>query len=182
MKSCCHCNETKPASEFSRSEWRITKRRPQRRACCSAYTSAWHRRNRERRRLTALALNRKIQADPERRSRRNAQRVEWRRKLKAAAFEALGNSCVCCGEREAAFLQIDHIANDGSAYRKRESGNDGRKTWGAVHQHRLYKAVIAGTIAGLQLLCANCNWGKARNHGACPHEAQRRQDALYIVG
>jgi hypothetical protein len=97
--------------------------------------------------------------------------MRWHRALKAAAFRVLGDRCVCCGEAEPNFLQIDHIANDGAEHRRR-LGIATRS--GSSRQHRLYQEVASGKTDGLQLLCANCNWGKARNGGMCPHELTRQ--------
>ena len=97
-----------------------------------------------------------------------AYNAEWQRKrhreLRCEAIEAYGGECVCCGENEPTFLDLDHIHNDG-------------------HQHR----VVVGNTTRLmiflkrdgwprdriQLLCCNCNQGKDRNGGICPHKEMR---------
>lgn len=78
-------------------------------------------------------------------------------------FEHYGNKCSCCGETEFLFLQLDHIDNDGSEHRK------------AVKSNYIYAWVRKNNFPDtLQLLCANCNWGKQMNKGVCPHKQQLR--------
>lgn len=68
---------------------------------------------------------------------------------------------VCCGETEEAFLQIDHINNDGAAHRRQLKEASIYK-WLRKHKYPI----------GFQLLCANCNFAKGKN-GRCPHETRR---------
>jgi hypothetical protein len=71
--------------------------------------------------------------------------------------------CVCCGESEESFLTVDHIDNDGAKHRK-ELRRD-FYTW----------LVAQGFPEGYQTLCRNCNWGKHRNGGVCPHMQPRSE-------
>jgi len=71
--------------------------------------------------------------------------------------------CPKCNEREIKFLTIDHINNNGAEHRKtlnlksRSSGD-------------IYHWLIKNNFPeGFQVLCYNCNCGKARNNGVCPH-------------
>jgi hypothetical protein len=82
------------------------------------------------------------------------------RKLKDAAYAAYGGYiCACCGETEEMFLSLDHTNNDGAAHRKE------------VDHRMIYKWMKRkGYPAGFQVLCMNCNHGKARNGGICPHQ------------
>ena len=66
--------------------------------------------------------------------------------------------CACCNERCLKFMTIDHINNDGSKHRKIIKMDI--TSW-------LYKNNYP---IGFQILCMNCNWGKGRNHGVCPHQ------------
>lgn len=78
-----------------------------------------------------------------------------------------GNKCNCCGETNPLFLTIDHVNNDGYKHRGR---NDGKYKIGSFSGH-YYKTIIkAGFPEDLQLLCYNCNCGRARNKGICPHK------------
>lgn len=77
-------------------------------------------------------------------------------KKKEIVYNHYGNMCSCCGETERLFLSIDHINNDG--YQNRKKGIN------------LYIDIIdRGFPNDLQILCMNCNTGKARNNGICPH-------------
>lgn len=75
-----------------------------------------------------------------------------------------GGACNCCGEKEPIFLTIDHINNDGYKERTRNGGQRFGSNW-------YYKRIIKqGFPKDLQLLCYNCNCGRARNTGICPHK------------
>ena len=77
-------------------------------------------------------------------------------KAKMEAFTAYGAKCACCGEVEPMFLTIDHVNNDGG----------GRKRSGSIY----FVARREGFPSRYQVLCYNCNLGKARNGGKCPHQ------------
>jgi len=99
---------------------------------------------------------------PETRARAaELQRTRYRA-LRAEVIAALGSCCRCCGESEPIFLELDHIRNDGASHR-REIGR------GAYTTYTHVKA--AGFPQDrFQLLCANCNQGRQRNGGVCPHQ------------
>ena len=178
MRKCCRCKVLKLKSEFGSYELRQTKRNPQCRSCCSDNSRRWREKNKERHNATVMARYHAIQLDPVKHARFLEQRRQRRQRRKYAAFEILGRACSCCGESCFVFLQIDHINNDGAVCRKRmdrwpRKRKGGRIGWGTAQQDDLYKSIIAGNTDGLQLLCANCNWGKARNGGICPHSEER---------
>lgn len=78
---------------------------------------------------------------------------EHRRRL---VIEAYGDLCACCGEREYAFLCIDHINGGGNQHRASIQGD-------------LYSWLCTnGFPPGFQTLCHNCNMAKGL-YGACPH-------------
>jgi hypothetical protein len=87
--------------------------------------------------------------------------------LRAEVFKAYGGyKCACCGERNPHFLSIDHVNNDGAKMRK--SGVHSR---GGTHfYHWLRKNKFP---KGFQVLCMNCNIGKHRNGGLCPHQLSK---------
>jgi hypothetical protein len=69
-----------------------------------------------------------------------------------------GSRCACCAESNPLFLTVDHMNNDGAKHRKE------------VPASKLYPWLIANQFPdGFQLLCYNCNCGKQRNGGVCPH-------------
>jgi hypothetical protein len=78
--------------------------------------------------------------------------------IKARAL--LGNKCSCpeCGEQEPLFLTFDHVKNDGYLDR---GGDDTLRNARYILKHP--------SQTKLQLLCMNCNLGKMRNNGVCPH-------------
>jgi hypothetical protein len=85
--------------------------------------------------------------------------------LKDEVFTAYGGwICRCCGETERAFLTIDHLQNNGSKLRKE-----------GVHGHSadFYRWLKKGGFPpDFQVLCMNCNVGKHRNGGVCPHQVR----------
>lgn len=84
----------------------------------------------------------------------------WRWKLTLEILDHYGWICRCCGEREPMFLTLDHSAGGGNIDR-----SEIRK-----EKHDWYKQVIdLGFPDDLQILCYNCNLGKSRNGGICPH-------------
>lgn len=88
---------------------------------------------------------------------------DYMRGLRLAALNAYGGPvCKCCGETEVAFLQIDHINNDGADHR-RTVGYAGIYGWLKTRNYP----------PGFQVLCANCNSAKSC-YGICPHQLQRR--------
>lgn len=92
----------------------------------------------------------------------------YRVRLRTEMLAAYGGRCECCGEQEAAFLQLDHKNNDGHLDRK-------------VHRTsaKLFaKLKILGWPRDrFQLLCANCNFGKLMNGGVCPHKSKEAHHA-----
>ena len=74
-----------------------------------------------------------------------------------------GYKCVCCGETEPMFLSIDHIDNNGAVERK--SGKYSGSGTG------FYQWLRKNNFPpGYQVLCMNCNTGKHKNGGVCPHQ------------
>jgi hypothetical protein len=85
-------------------------------------------------------------------SRRPPSRADYR----ALGIRAYGGACVCCGERDISFLQLDHVHNDGAEERRRTK----RSPWALARAQ--------GYPPRYQLLCANCNMAKEL-YGICPH-------------
>lgn len=97
---------------------------------------------------------------PVTRAAASARQRERYRALRAEVIRAYGGTCACCGESEFMFLELDHVDGNGADHR-REIGR------GA---HASYKwAKNQGFPNSLQVLCANCNQGRQRNGGVCPH-------------
>ena len=105
-------------------------------------------------------------------------KIDWLRYARQARLDALdhygGRLCVCCGETNPLFLTLDHKNNDGGEWRKQMAKADGQNQQG--------KRYLQGTNfyiwlrknnypeLGLQVACYNCNLGRARNRGVCPHK------------
>ena len=97
---------------------------------------------------------------------RNARKAQLRRdKLRMIVFAAYGGyRCSCCGETEPTFLSIDHVHNDGYARGKAGEPRSGEP---------LYRMLINRNFpSDFQILCMNCNHGKSRNGGVCPHQKE----------
>lgn len=90
---------------------------------------------------------------------------EWGKKFRAEVRKEMivsyGAKCMCCGEKEPIFLELDHINNDGNI--KRKFYKNQFQEWLFLREHNWPKE-------NHQLLCANCNKGKAKNGGICPHK------------
>lgn len=74
-----------------------------------------------------------------------------RRDVWQRIFEFYGDICSCCGETEKLFLSIDHI------------NRGGRQARESIYDYARTKR------DDLRILCMNCNWGRERNGGVCPH-------------
>lgn len=88
--------------------------------------------------------------------------------LKSIAIKQYSNGqskCICCGESNIEFLQIDHIGG-----------------WGKIHRSEIFKKNSNKDIyrwlyknnypkLELQVLCANCNFSHGA-YGYCPHKSQ----------
>lgn len=117
---------------------------------------------------------------------RKARVLKWSslryEEIKTQVFDYYGNKCACCGESEPMFLTIDHIDNDGAQHRKIMARNcktenayrfqGGKKTY--------YWLIKNGFPAGFQVLCSNCNHGKHRNGGVCPHVTKASEGSTTI--
>lgn len=76
-----------------------------------------------------------------------------------AVFEHYGQRCVCCGETNQKFLTVDHIEQVGGAEKKR------------LKQSRMNYWLFRNNFPpGYRIMCYNCNCGRARNGGICPHQ------------
>jgi len=92
----------------------------------------------------------------ERNYKQNQQ--NYYRRTKEKLFSQYGASCKCCGEKEPAFLTVDHVNNDGALERKLFP----------TTQAMCISIIKQGFPDRYQILCYNCNNGK-RKTGTCPH-------------
>ncbi len=130
-----------------------------------------------------------------------ARAREAKARTRAQVIARLGGACACCGETEYAFLEVDHVNDDGAEHRKElaarraERAAEREFALSAERRARLSfnrvmgmgKAIYAEFLRGdcayeLQVLCANCHAAKSRT-GSCPHELRRpvAHDFLVLV-
>ena len=97
---------------------------------------------------------------------KNKDSRQHKRRLIQTVMDYYGNKCACCGEAEPFFLTIDHIDGNGAKH-KREFFRSVR-----VSPSQFCRWLIRNEYPdGFQILCHNCNCGKARNNNECPHKA-----------
>lgn len=91
---------------------------------------------------------------------KNKTSVKSSHRYKEIVYNYYGQRCVCCGETNLAFLTIDHING-------RENTPEGK----SKAYYYIARFIIAGNPrSDIQILCFNCNCGKHRNYGTCPHK------------
>jgi len=95
---------------------------------------------------------------------------KWRAQLIKEVFEHYGGvppKCICCGETIFEFLTIDHLKGGGTKHRKELKRNgDHFYLWLRQNNFPL----------GFQVLCYNCNCGRARTlNKTCPHKLNRSE-------
>jgi hypothetical protein len=83
-------------------------------------------------------------------------------RLRTKVYTHYGNKCRCCGENEFWFLSIDHVKGNGAAHWRALKIKTMAQFYSWIIKHRYPKS--------LQLLCFNCNCGRYRNGGICPHK------------
>lgn len=85
-------------------------------------------------------------------------------RCRSEVFAAYGGPvCNCCGETQIMFLSIDHVHNDGAKERKSGAYNgSGSAFYGWLRKNKF--------PPGYQVLCMNCQVGKHKNGGVCPHQ------------
>lgn len=93
-------------------------------------------------------------------------------RIRKTVFDMYGGKCVCCGEANEYFLTLDHI-NGGGNQDRLKNGNKGTEIYKEIYKK--------GYRDDLQLLCMNCNFGKSRNKGICPHKGIISLDESYDI-
>jgi hypothetical protein len=92
--------------------------------------------------------------------KRSVYQRKYAQQLRAMVIEAYGSVCRCCGISEARFLSVDHVHSD---------GHEARKVHGVGAMFYSWLKRAGFPQEGFQLLCFNCNLGRAFNNGICPH-------------
>jgi hypothetical protein len=114
----------------------------------------WRERNRESYRAYLKEYCRR----PEARAKDNEYHRRKTAAAKATVLAHYGNKCVCCGETEPMFLTIDHINGGGRRHRA------------SMREANIHRWLVKANFpVAFQLLCYNCNSGRYRNGGVCPH-------------
>lgn len=181
-RKCSECGVDQPVENFN--HWTVSEgngKRYRRRSCNECETAKkreWHRKWREANRSKVREYARK-QAKQKRDAMSPSEReaynkeqakvaVERRKALKDKIYAAYGGYvCSCCGETEPAFLSLDHINNDGFIRRKSGEHKTGEQLFRWIEKN--------GFPPDFQVLCMNCNHGKSRNGGVCPHQLMKVQ-------
>ncbi len=90
----------------------------------------------------------------------NTIKKAFHRERRLMVIARLGGKCECCGESHPIFLDVDHINGDGAEQRRKDP-----------LQYTIYTWLVKNNFPpGFRLLCSNCNKGRWRNGGICPHE------------
>lgn len=154
MKFCMICRSPKPLAEFqvsARHHLKIASGETQAKACLPC---------RKIRATERTAKRHKAHEDPAVRIPYLIHKRDYQRRFRVLLVEAYGGHCVCCGETESKFLEVDHINGDGNKHR-REIGT------GAGPLYRWAKK--RGFPPTLQILCGSCHTAKSF-WGICPHQ------------
>lgn len=90
-----------------------------------------------------------------------ASQKKYSNKRYNCVMDHYGRACTCCGEKNLKFLTIDHINGNGKSHRR---------------NCQIYQTLYADfKLSGIwseevAVLCYNCNCGRYRNGGTCPHK------------
>lgn len=101
--------------------------------------------------------------------KKRLQDAAWYARVRATVFAHYGEKCACCGIDDAGFLTIDHVNGGGTKHRKQ------------INKKSIYNWLIQqGFPEGFQTLCFNCNLGKSKCGGICPHERERQANVAML--
>lgn len=160
MKHCNKCKKDKPFSEFYKDSRTLDGHNHKCKDCLLAYNRKYQsspERKEQKKRIRMIYLSNPINSERDKlisreRNKRNKEFL-WK-----VILNHYGSKCNCphCSETNPLFLTIDHVNNDG--YKDRRSGAT------------FYRWIIKNNFpSDLQIFCFNCNLGKQRNKGTCPH-------------
>lgn len=168
-KRCNKCGVVRPFSEYQFYNREHNKLRPYCKVCAKEINRRYEKKNFQKRRADARERSREWYRGLKGKEKETyLEKVRNRFKklhpiLRHAVIEGYGGKCACCGETTTAFLNVDHVNNDGYIARK----NGHHPTSAQQFLRWLIKNNFPKTF---QLLCWNCNLGKAFNGGICPHQ------------
>lgn len=151
-RKCVKCTQIKPLDSFSKES---TNRR---RYTCNSCRGKRDYNNRKEEILTKQQFywaNLSIEQ-----KHKYANKVKERlHDLRNQVYTLYGNKCNCCAESQSLFLNIDHINGNGK--------HDDKRKYGAYNYY--LQLLKMGVQSDYRLLCYNCNMGRERNNGICPH-------------
>jgi hypothetical protein len=157
LRTCYMCRHTKPLSQFYRHKGMKDGYYLACADCQRSDARQYYRKNKER---LKAKINANYYANKERIAKvgkRNRDRI------RDEAFSHYGGYiCSCCGETEKSFLTLDHIYNDGRWHRRGHGIKSGSSTYYWLKRNEW--------PSSFAVLCWNCNVGKHRNNGVCPHK------------
>ena len=153
-KPCSKCRWHKPLDRFHKNKRSKDGHCNYCKSCISKYDKVRKKNNPEKHNEQARRWRK---ANPEKISRANKRANQKRRK---EVIDAYGGKCSCCGETHVSFLTIDHMNNDGAAHRRAIGPGYAIYIW--LKKNDFPKQ--------FQLLCWNCNCGRDKNGGICPHK------------
>jgi hypothetical protein len=168
LKECAKCHQMKDVSEFHKSPKsglirpRINPRvRPYCKICQNEINRNHYWKTQERQKDRSKDYRTKNKEEL------RIKGKKWRKELVIETISHYSNGtmkCVCCGESNIEFLTLDHINNDGAKQRKKLKLSGGWRFYYWLKLHNFPDEYE------LQVLCANCQLGKERNNGICPHK------------
>lgn len=168
-RQCRQCGETKPLDDYCYGTKEGKRWRRVCRSCRLEQHRKWRKANADYVREKGREYMRRWRDSfsGEEREARDKTLAEKSRKWRAALKDEVyanygGYICACCGETEPLFLSVDHINNDGYQHRKQGVHGSGVRLYQWLKRNKWPQ--------GFQILCMNCQHGKARNHGVCPHK------------
>lgn len=136
--------------------------------CHSCHTSRMnisylkHKDNRKQRAMGRYKKNPSPTWTRERKDKVNSDRKVLALHYRELIINHYGGECACCGEDDIRFLTLDYMNNDGSIMRKLHGIGI-----------RLYRWIMKNDYPdSFQVLCYNCNCGRATNGGICPHKVE----------
>jgi len=165
MRICKKCGLEQPLEQFLKHSYEC-------KGCAAIRGKRWRERNAEKHRETraryyennkdkiVAQINAWVKSNPE---KRRAINKSFYCRLQEECITAYGGPiCACCGITEPKFLTIDHTENNGSDHRREIKALGGLKLYQWLKRN--------GFPKGFQILCINCNQGRYRNGGICPHK------------
>lgn len=157
VKRCSECKAEKPFTSFGLDRCAANGRRSFCLSCSSVVRKRYY--NSEKR--SADTKRWRAKKGPGYADAWKAKSTEYKNGLRAKVVSAYGGRCTCCGEDEPLFLTLEHLNGDGRQHRKIRA-----------YQSIFLDIIKAGFPDSFTILCINCNMGKFRNKGICPHKTK----------